>query len=147
MRIRWVAVVAVSLFALDSSLSQEKAAPLAIHTRADMEKAVGQIQGDLDSLNQHHLRYREAAEKLSILYSDLSKKVAQVGQIANSSNSSSSNQLLNATKQMQEMQMSFNLQYLQLQEQMQNENREYTAVSNILKTRHDTVKNSIANIR
>ena len=43
--------------------------------------------------------------------------------------------------------MSFNLQYLQLQNQMQNENRQYTAVSNIMKTKHDTVKNSISNIR
>ena len=55
--------------------------------------------------------------------------------------------LLCATKQVQETQMSFNLQYLQLQSQMQNENRSYTAVSNIMKTRHDTVRNSIPNIR
>ena len=55
--------------------------------------------------------------------------------------------LLAATKQMQETQMSFNLQYLQLQSQMQTENRSYTAISNIMKTKHDTVKNSISNIR
>ena len=55
--------------------------------------------------------------------------------------------LLAATKQMQETQMSFNLQYLQLQSQMQHENRSYTAISNIMKTKHDTVKNSISNIR
>ena len=55
--------------------------------------------------------------------------------------------LLNATKQMQETQMSFNLQYLQLQSQMQHENRSYTAISNIMKTKHDTVKNSISNVR
>lgn len=50
-----------------------------------------------------------------------------------------------ATKQ--ETQMSFNLQYLQLQSQMKHENRSYTAVSNIMKTKHDTVKNSISNVR
>jgi hypothetical protein len=49
------------------------------------------------------------------------------------------------TKQMQETQMSFNMQYLQLQ--MQNENRAYTAISNIMETKHDTVKNSISKIR
>lgn len=43
--------------------------------------------------------------------------------------------------------MSFNLQYLQLQSQLQDVNRGYTAVSNIMKTKHDTVKNRIANIR
>lgn len=59
----------------------------------------------------------------------------------------SQSQLLAATKQMQETQMSFNLQYLQLQSQMQHENRSYTAISNIMKTKHETVKNSISNIR
>jgi hypothetical protein len=59
---------------------------------------------------------------------------------------SSEGSLLQATQQMQETQMSFNLQYLQLQSQMQNENRAYTAVSNIMKTKHDTVKNTISNV-
>jgi hypothetical protein len=67
--------------------------------------------------------------------------------IGAASGGNSQDQLLAATKQMQETQMSFNLQYLQLQSQMQNENRQYTAVSNIMKTKHDTVKNSISNIR
>ncbi len=39
------------------------------------------------------------------------------------------------------------LYYLQLQERISAENRAYTAVSNVLKARHDTVKNAIANIR
>ncbi len=40
-----------------------------------------------------------------------------------------------------------NLYYLQLQEQLAAENRAYTAYSNVLKARHDTVKNAIGNIR
>ena len=37
---------------------------------------------------------------------------------------------------------------MQLQIQMHHgENRSYTAIGNILKTKHDTVKNSIGNIR
>ena len=56
-------------------------------------------------------------------------------------------QLLDATKQMQEMQMSFNLQYLMLQSQMQHENRSDTAISNIMKTKHDSVRNTISNVR
>jgi hypothetical protein len=64
-----------------------------------------------------------------------------------SSQGSSQASPLQATQQMQETQMSFNLQYLQLQTQMQNENRAYTMVSNIMKTKHDTVKNTISNIR
>jgi hypothetical protein len=41
----------------------------------------------------------------------------------------------------------FNLYYLQLQEQLSAENRTFSAMSNVLKTRHDTVKNAIGNIR
>lgn len=51
------------------------------------------------------------------------------------------------TTQLKEMQMSFNMQYLQLQQQMQNENRSYTAISEIMKAKHDTAKNSVGNIR
>lgn len=40
-----------------------------------------------------------------------------------------------------------NLYYLELQERISAESREYTALSNVLKARHDTVKNAIGNIR
>jgi hypothetical protein len=55
--------------------------------------------------------------------------------------------LLNQTKGMQEMAQSFNLQYLQLQEKMQSENRSFSTVSNVMKTKHDTAKSSISNVR
>jgi predicted RNase H-like nuclease (RuvC/YqgF family) len=42
---------------------------------------------------------------------------------------------------------SFDMQYLNLQEKMQDESRRFTMLSNISKTKHDTVKNSIGNIR
>jgi hypothetical protein len=50
-------------------------------------------------------------------------------------------------KQLMEMNQSFNLQYLGLQQAMQDENRRFTLVSNIMKTKHDTAKNAINNIR
>jgi hypothetical protein len=40
-----------------------------------------------------------------------------------------------------------NLYYLQLQERISAESRSYTALSNVLKARHDTIKNAIGNIR
>ena len=55
--------------------------------------------------------------------------------------------LMNQTKGMQEMMASFNLQYLQLQQKMQSENRSFTTVTNVMKTKHDTSKASINNIR
>lgn len=63
------------------------------------------------------------------------------------STSDSTGALMDATKQMQEMNQSFNLQYLQLQQNMQQENRQFTMMSNIMKTKHDTAKSAINNIR
>jgi len=40
-----------------------------------------------------------------------------------------------------------NLYYLKLQEQMSAESRSYSAISNVLKARHDTMKNAIGNVR
>ena len=55
--------------------------------------------------------------------------------------------LLQETKRMQELNQSFNLQYLGLQQNMQADNRQFTTLSNIMKTKHDTAKNSINNVR
>ncbi len=37
--------------------------------------------------------------------------------------------------------------FLELQQQMQSENQRFTTLSNVLKARHETAKNSINNIR
>jgi len=52
-----------------------------------------------------------------------------------------------ATREMQEMNMSFNMQYLSLQQKMQADNRQFSLLSNIMKTKHDTAKNAISNVR
>ena len=55
-------------------------------------------------------------------------------------------ELLEATRAMQQEGRAFNLQYLQLQEAMQRESREFTALSNVLKVKHDSAKSAINNI-
>jgi hypothetical protein len=40
-----------------------------------------------------------------------------------------------------------NMYYLKLQQQISDESRQYTTLSNVLKARHDMVKNAIGNIR
>ena len=54
---------------------------------------------------------------------------------------------ITAQRQMMEMNQNFNMQYLGLQQDMQNENRKFTVLSNVMKTRHDTAKNAISNVR
>jgi hypothetical protein len=57
------------------------------------------------------------------------------------------NNMMSATKQMAEFQASFNLQYLQLQEKIQIDTRQFNLVSNIMKTKHDAAKNALNNVR
>lgn len=105
-----------------------------------LEQQKKQLLAMMAAYNEQQKKLIIRMEKLETSYDDLTKK--QASAIGNSQP-----QLLDATKQMQETQMAFNLQYLQLQSQMQHENRSYTAISNIMKTKHDTVKNSISNVR
>ena len=56
-------------------------------------------------------------------------------------------QLLDATRAMQQEARASNLQYLQLQESMQRESREFTALSNVLKVKHDSARSAIQNIQ
>lgn len=109
-----------------------------------LEQQRKQLLDLMSNFNEQQKRVMERVDKLEKSYDGMASKI--VGTDANPK-SDSPPQLLDATKQMQETQMSFNLQYLQLQSQMQHENRSYTAVSNIMKTKHDTVKNSISNVR
>jgi hypothetical protein len=54
--------------------------------------------------------------------------------------------MLDQTRALQQEAQQFNLQYLQLQERMQRESREFQAVSNVMKVRHDSAKAAISNI-
>jgi hypothetical protein len=54
--------------------------------------------------------------------------------------------VLAATRELQRESQTFNLQDLQLQESMQRESREFTALSNVMKVKHDSAKAAINNI-
>jgi len=54
--------------------------------------------------------------------------------------------LLEATRALQAEGRTANLQYLQLQENMQRESREFTALSNVMRVKHDSAKSAIGNI-
>jgi predicted nuclease of restriction endonuclease-like (RecB) superfamily len=101
---------------------------------------------DLERLNKIHAGTVALYQKLSNLYSGLQKKADNLATLAARSNTTRQ-QIAQAARQLQQMQKSYSLQYLQLQQKIQTENREYTMVSNIMKTKHDTAKNAINNIR
>jgi len=97
---------------------------------------MNELQQDLASLEKTQKAYQQAAEKMAGLYAKLSRKIQEPGESCPA-----------AMKQLLDMNQSFNLQYLGLQQVMQDESRRFTLVSNIMKTKHDTAKNSISNLR
>ena len=71
-----------------------------------------------------------------------------VGGTSSSSGSASGEMdMMSRTEKLQEMNQTFNLQYLNLQQSMQSENRKFTSISNVMKTKHDTAKSTIQNVR
>ncbi|HJS56389.1 MAG TPA: hypothetical protein VJ765_17675 [Chitinophagaceae bacterium] len=108
-----------------------------------LQKELEQIQVQQAKIQAMLQELRSHDQKMKTFTTSLQKWEKQIDEAGGITQS----QLLQATRQMQETQMSFNLQYRQLQSQMQTENRHFTMVSNIMKTKHDTVKNSISNIR
>lgn len=161
----FIAIVAF-FFMTGTASAQKIQANANQFTKADLtilkeqETDYGQLQADLQKLEQQKATLLELMKKYDEKQKQVVVKMRQLettydsmavrsngGNTSFGKTSGLQKQLESATKQMQEMQMSFNLQYLQLQSQMQHENRSYTAVSNIMKTKHDTVKNSISNVR
>jgi hypothetical protein len=69
------------------------------------------------------------------------------GSAVPSGQASSPGDLMEATRVMQQQAQTFNLQYLHLQEAMQRESREFTALSNVMKVKHDSAKAAIDNVR
>lgn len=65
---------------------------------------------------------------------------------ASGSGSGSGGDIMDATRALQQEAQTFNLQYLQLQESMQKESREFTALTNVMKVKHDSAKAAINNI-
>jgi len=100
--------------------------------RAALRRFTGAVVGDAAALRRSVERVHGTAEAPAI-----------GGASAGSGPGGEGTSVEGALAQSQE----FNLYYLQLQEQLSAENRAFSAMSNVLKTRHDTVKNAIGNIR
>jgi len=118
-----------------------------LRVQSDLQKLEQQKIQMLAMMHSFNEQQKKVMNKVKILEKNYTDLGAGTGLNGAANGGNSQDQLMNATKQMQETQMSFNLQYLQLQSQMQHENRSYTAISNIMKTKHDTAKNSISNVR
>lgn len=104
------------------------------------------LQQDLDTLQGYSASMSRLNEELARRMKEIHEKLVNFFERIETLAKSPAD-LLAAGKAMQEMVIFFNLQYLKLQNQTQDENRRFTMVSNIMKAKHDSAKNSINNIR
>ncbi len=138
-----VAVLMLAVPAVAAAQRPEKAAPAAC--AGAVQALDDAIQAEASLLASHDKLMQQNAQ-LAKLFAALSAKVAEVSKLT-AGKTPLSGDVAAAQKQLMEMNQSFNMQYLGLQQQMQDESRRFTLLSNIMKTKHDTAKNSISNLR
>jgi hypothetical protein len=119
---------------------------LAIPSRLQAVQSIDGLSVSLAELEKSQASLLRVSQEMSRMFSSLSQKIAELGAIAAQDRGASS-LLASAVRRLQEMSQSFNMQYLMLQNKISHENRQFSMVSNIMKTTHDTAKNSINNIR
>ena len=143
-------LIVVALAAVPVAPGQgRKAQPTAPHPAL---KALDEMGAALVKLEDSHQSLMRAVGELEGLYAKLSEKAGEVSRLAaevrkTKAPGDAASRLFQATEEMQKMQMSFNLQYLQLQNNISHENRQFSMISNIMKHKHDTAKSAINNIR
>jgi len=117
---------------------------------AEAREAILTVGDDVLSLDKSHEGCVNASREADGLIVKLLQKVREVSRLAEEAEkvkAARPEKLIEAVRQMSELSQSFNIRYLDLQKRMQDENRRYTLVSNIMKRKHDTAKNAINNIR
>jgi len=145
------AALLIALAAAGPGRGQTRTAPLPkTGLTPEAKKAIQTVGDDMTQLVDAHGRYVRASRDAEALTAKLLAGVREVTKLAADAGKTGparENKLFEAIRKMEEMSQSFNLQYLQLQQQMQDEDRRFTLVGNIMKNKHDTAKNAINNIR
>lgn len=108
---------------------------------APISRLLGEMREDHLRLEKSHAELTATARQIGSLFESLRNEVEQLGALARGASAAAA--MPAAIRRIQLLEQ----KYLQLQMAMQRENLVFTSVSNVLKTRHDTAKNSISNVR
>ena len=106
---------------------------------AGAEMATSMVGGTV--LSAALARTREKLSKRS------GEAAGPLGSSGSSGASSSGGTDYDSMRQLQEESKEMNMFFLQLQQKMQQENRRFSTLSNIMKSKHDTARSAINNIR
>lgn len=111
-----------------------------------MPPGSGEPLTELERMELHYRRYTAAANGIAQLFKQLNQKIDDVSVAAKAAevkNSSHNRRVLeDKLRQLESARTSYNLQYAQLQGQMQNEYRSYAAIVHGLKTRYGDASNA-----
>lgn len=139
-----------------SSTGSRTAAPAGTRTQA-LQMVQG-AESDLDVLRAHHDSVMVVAARMSELYVRLSQAVEATGELSEDLQAARrarrsgevdriAGELDTELERLHEMNQSFSLQYLSLQQVIQQETRAFNLLSNVMKTKHESARNAINNIR
>lgn len=119
--------------------------PIPTEIVTNIRSSLEGLEADLDKLIASHQRLFSAAEQICRLHGKLIQRLAGLKGTAEQTTSPSA--VSRMIQEIQEMKQDFNLQYILLQQQVQFESRQFSMVSSSMRTRHDTARNSIGNLR
>jgi len=116
-----------------------------LNEKARLLQILNELKADHEKLVKHHEVLLANNAKLCSLFGSLHRQVEKLS--LPYQRRSPTQESAASTRAMQEMNRNFSLQYLALQQKIQQEHREFTALSNIMKARHEAAKNALNNIR
>lgn len=129
-----------------------------VELKAAALSALDSVAVDVDAMNASHEKVVAAAQGMARLYGTLNQRIEHVGRLAERVRAVSQRgpaaeatrlqaQLVQDVLDLTRQANSVNLEFLALQNSMQMESRQYNAVSNALKVRHDSAMAAVRNMR
>ncbi|MDN5936755.1 MAG: hypothetical protein L0H75_11400 [Nitrosospira sp.] len=147
--VRYIGLIALAPLIFGASLSgalAEEQIPLTSDAPTLPSRASGEPLTGFEAMELHHRRYATAANNIAQLFKRLNQKIQEVSQAAKTAedknNSHNRRILADKLRQLENARTSYGYQYAQLQSQMHNEYRSHAAITNDLKARCDTRKDS-----
>lgn len=110
---------------------------------ATLRPTLDSLGTDLAALEASHARTLQHLHQQGIIHRDLAARVAALPEPRPGSDPA----LADAVRALRRDAVQWNLQFQALQERVREESRRFQTISNAMKTRHDTAKNAIGNIR
>ncbi len=141
---RYAAVIALAFgLSLPNAFAEQiEQEPSVNDAPEDASRPIGEPLTDFEKLELYHRRYSNAANGMAQLFKQLNQKIQEVSlavkTVEAKDNSHNRRQLETKLRQLESARSSDSIQYSQLYSQMQNEYRNYMAVSANLKAEHNT---------